>query len=171
MDYYQIAFYIFIVLTALYLNYINENSSEIIFLYSGDDEETNYLKKILNVMNNVTIIPTSNSETINNKLNAIKNNSNIATIEKFSETLVRNTLKKKPKCIMCHPNNMYYQIVNKLNVFGYPFDFKTDFPIYGGKDARFLEDTRFVKEDTILLYKNIRSLDKTNNILSCSNNN
>jgi len=152
MDNYQIAFYIFIVLTAFYINYINENASEIIFLYSGDDEETKYLKKILNEKNNVTIVPTSNNESIKDKLNAIKSNSNIATIEKFSETLVRNTLKKKPKCIMCHPNNMYYQIVNRLNVYGYPFNFEIAFPVYGEKDTRPLE----------------KYLDKTNTILSYS---
>jgi NAD(P)H-flavin reductase len=152
MDNYQIAFYIFIVLTAFYINYINENASEIIFLYSGDDEETKYLKKILSEKNNVTIVPTSNNESIKDKLNAIKSNSNIATIEKFSETLVRNTLKKKPKCIMCHPNNMYYQIVNRLNVYGYPFNFEIAFPVYGEKDTRPLE----------------KYLDKTNTILSYS---
>jgi len=152
MDYYQIAFYIFIVLTAFYLNHLNENSSEIIFLYSGDDEETNYLKKILSERNNVTIIPTNNSESLKNKLSTIKSNSNIATIEKFSETLVKNTLKKKPKCIMCHPNNMYYHIVNRLNVYGYPFKF--EFPVHGEKETKPLE----------------KYLDKTNNILSCSNN-
>jgi len=154
MDNYQIAFYIFIILTAFYLNNLYENSSEIIFLYSGDDDETHYLKKILSEKKNVTIIPTNNSKSINNKLNTIKSNSNIATIEKFSETLVRNTLNKKPKCIMCHPNNMFYQIVNKLNVYGYPFNFEIGFPVYGEKDTRPLE----------------KYLDKTNNILSCSNN-
>ena len=152
MDYYQIAFNIFIILAALYLNYMHENKSEIIFLYSGDDEETHYLKQILQQENNVTIVPTSNSESIKNKLKDIKPNSTIATIEKFSETLVRNTLKKKPKCIMCHPNNMYYQIVNKLNVYGYPFKF--EFPVHGEKETKPLD----------------KYLDKTNNILSCSNN-
>ena len=68
MDNYQIAFYIFIVLTALYLNHINDNSPEIIFLYSGDDEETKYLKQILSEMKDVTIVPTNNSETVKNKL-------------------------------------------------------------------------------------------------------
>lgn len=128
MDNYQIAFYIFIVLTALYLNHINDNSPEIIFLYSGDDEETKYLKQILSEMKDVTIVPTNNSETVKNKLNTIKDIYKVATIEKFSETLVKNTLKKKPKCIMCHPNNMFYQIVNKVNVYGYPFNFEMPRP-------------------------------------------
>lgn len=151
MDYYQIAFYIFIVLTALYFNYLHENSSEIIFLYSGDEEETKYLKNVLNQINNVTIVPTNNSESIKNKLNSIQNATNFATIEKFSDTLVRNTLKKKPKCIMCHPNNMFYQIVNKLNVYGYPFNFEISypFPAYGEQDTKELD--KYLNNTNILL--------------------
>ena len=159
MDYYQITFYIFIVLTALYMNYLNDHSTEIIFLYSGNDEETNYLKQILSEMKNVTIVPTIDSETVKNKLNTIKNSFKVAKIEKFSETLDKNTLKKKPKCIMCHPNNMFYQIVNKLNVYGYPFNFEISLPSHsshphGEEDNRELD----------------KYLDKTNSILQLSNN-
>lgn len=131
MDKYLIYFLIFITLIAIYVNYVKENTEEVIFLYSGAKQETIMLNRLLSDNKyKVTIIPTNKNIDIKNELKDSSNVYKVSTIEKFSDTIANNCLRKKPKCVMCHPDNMYYNLVNKINVFGYPFRFQHMIPQY-----------------------------------------
>lgn len=129
MDKYFAYFIIFLICIGIYVNYIKENTEEIIFLYSGAEQETIMLNRLLsNDKYKVTVIPTNKNVDLNKDLSETKNTYKVSSIEKFSDTIASNCLRKKPKCIMCHPNNMYYNLVNKINVVGYPFKFQDFVP-------------------------------------------
>ena len=119
-----IYFCIFIVLSALYMNHINEHNEEIYFMYSGSINEKEMLNKILKKHKKVSIIKTDN----NIVLDCTQNPYKIYNIEKFTDVINSNCWTKRPKCILCHPDNMFYTIVNKVNVYGYPFEFEN--PLY-----------------------------------------
>jgi len=119
-----IYFCIFLVLTALYMNHINERNEEIFFIYSGSLEEKKMLNNVLKQHKKVSIVKTNNNIVLDSNENPYK----IYNIEKFTDVITSNCMTRRPKCILCHPDNMFYTIVNKVNVDGYPFEFEN--PLY-----------------------------------------
>jgi len=129
MNKYQLGFYIFIILTALMVNYYSEMTPEIIFFFSGNNIDISKLKKLLKKTNyKITVIPSNPNQSTLTKLkelNNIRPINEIGNIENFRNVLVENCYRMKPKYIYCSENNVFYNIVNKINVYGYDFNFET----------------------------------------------
>jgi len=129
MNKYQLGFYIFIILTALMVNYYSESKNEIIFFFSGDNKDIVKLKKLLEKTDyKIIVIPSNpNQKTLTKlkELNNIRPISEIGNIENFKNVLVENCYRMKPKLIYCSEKNVFYNIVNKINVQGYDFNFET----------------------------------------------
>lgn len=129
MNKYQLGFYIFIIFTALMVNYYSETTTEILFFFSGNDKDISKLKKLLKKTNyKITVIPSNPNQSTLTKLkelNNIRAISEIGNIENFRNVLVENCYRMKPKYIYCSENNVFYNIVNKINVQGYDFNFET----------------------------------------------
>ncbi len=142
-------FYIFIILTALSFNYYYQNQEEVIFFYTLSNEDDYMLKNILEKSNTkVTVIPeNTNSETLQH-LKEIYDvrNVKISSIEKFTEKLGNYCIGKKTKCLYCQPKHKYYNLVNNINVVGFPFKWENKIPYsdwnYIGKYKNGLNDTQ-----------------------------
>jgi hypothetical protein len=122
-------FYIFIIITALMINYHIEQKDELIFFYSITDKTI--LKNILEKnKKSITVIPEDEESLID--LQNIKKegfiNFKISSIENFTDNLGKYCISKKPKCLYCQPKNKYYVLVNKINVVGFPFKWENKIP-------------------------------------------
>jgi hypothetical protein len=68
------------------------------------------LSKVLKQHKKVSIVKTNNNIILDSNENPYK----IYNIEKFTDVIASNCMTRRPKCILCHPDNMFYTIVNKV---------------------------------------------------------
>lgn len=121
-----------LVIMAIIINRIMYAKQTIYFFISEDDESINKLKELLSNPNNEIILvnykQNINLEKLNSLINQCSNRSlikdiiNVEGMEDLQGVLV-DSCYKNAKCVN-QPHDQYYAIKEKLNVFGFPFDFQ-----------------------------------------------
>jgi len=132
MDRTQIFVLGILVIMAIIINKIMYAKQTIYFFISEDDESVNKLKELLSNPNNEIILvnykQNINLEKLNSLINQCSNRSlikdilNIEGMEDLQGVLI-DYCYKNAKCVN-QPHDKYYAIKEKLNVFGFPFDFQ-----------------------------------------------
>lgn len=120
-----------IILTIL-INIFMPKTEKIYFFFNPKDEKSiELLNNILKNSKNNIILVTNNSnmkdvKEVVNKLNKTRSIEKILNVENFSDLneVVYNSCYKNAKCIF-QPWDKFYQINERLNVFGYPFKFES----------------------------------------------
>jgi hypothetical protein len=128
----QIAIIILLVILVVIgiLNFFNNKQENIyFFLNKGDDKSLELLNNILENSNSKVILVNYDKDIDLIKLNKIINNCNkirpihnLINIENMEEL---EELYKNRKCVN-QPGDKFYEIVNKVGVFGYPFNFQNN---------------------------------------------
>jgi len=126
----QIAIIILLVILVVVglLNFLNSKQENVyFFLNKADDKSLDLLNNILKNSNSKVILVNYDKDVNLIKLNEIINNCNkirpihdLINIENMQDL---EELYKNRKCVN-QPGDKFYEIVNKVGVFGYPFDFE-----------------------------------------------
>ena len=122
---------IFLIFITVFINIFSNKSEKIYFFINPKDQNSiNLLNNILKNSKNEIILVSNNSnkeelQNIVNDFNQIRPISKIIDIEKFSDLneVIYESCFKNAKCIF-QPWDKFYSINNRLNVFGYPFNFE-----------------------------------------------
>ena len=122
---------VFLIFITILINVFSTKSQKIYFFINPKDQNSiNLLNNILKNSKNEIILVSNNSDkkilqNVVNKLNQIRPISKVLDIENFSDLkeVVYESCFKNAKCIF-QPWDKFYSINNRLNVFGYPFNFE-----------------------------------------------
>lgn len=125
-----------LVVSILVTIFYKESKKVYVFLDENDEKSIILLNNILkNSKSDVVIVTTNNDNEKKRSLlkgfNNIRPIHKILNVEKFGDMkeLIYDTCFKNGRCAN-QPSDKFYAIVNKLNVFGYPFNFENspDYP-------------------------------------------
>lgn len=185
----KIEYLILIFLTILFVIsniYLNKTQKIYFFFDHTDAKSLHILKKMLQDSSNEIIIVTSVETSLSkimkdlNKIRPINKVLNIENMTDLNE-VVYDSCFKNAKCIF-QPWDKFYSIVNRLNVYGYPFKFqnKIDSPSNTASDSRgnavFAKDVDGTKTSGNIVYGPKNGNEKLRDLIvgsksavSCSN--
>ena len=149
---------ILLIIVILVIISMNEYDNNLYFFLNKDDDKSfKKLKKILKKSKYKIILVNYGKDIdllkLNNLLNNIKHGKpihKIINIEKMED--VQNIYYNR-KCVN-HPDTDFYQIKNKVGVFGYPFDFENNSSELLNSDSDNTENTTYSSKSDINILKN-----------------
>lgn len=131
-----------IVVSILVTMYYKPSQKVYVFLDENDEKSILLLNNILKNTDSDVVIVTSNKNddsekrrSLIKKFNNIRPINKVLNVEKFRDMteIIYDTCFKNARCAN-QPSDKFYEIVNRLNVFGYPFNFENTPDIPNGNN-------------------------------------
>jgi hypothetical protein len=129
LEYFALILFIIVI---LYVIYYHRKPSKIYFFLNNDENSFIVLNKLLKETDREIVIVTTSenqmtteTQTLLNEYNKIRPIKKVLNIENFFDVgeIAFEASFRNAKC-MYQPNDFFYPIVNRLNVYGYPFDYE-----------------------------------------------